>query len=97
MPENRPCSKTLAGELSYDEGNVFLARDATLGYLEQHTGLESEKSILEEMKTVFADLIQQEEELRRLEARMGDPDLISDETAYQQLLTNYDTNSRPSG
>ena len=83
--------KILAGELSYDEGNVFLARDATLGYLEQHTGLESEKSILEEMKTVFADLIQQEEELRRLEARMGDPDLISDETAYQQLLTNYDT------
>ncbi|MGG1593895.1 ABC-F family ATP-binding cassette domain-containing protein [Terribacillus saccharophilus] len=83
--------KILAGELSYDEGNVFLARDATLGYLEQHTGLESEKSILEEMKTVFADLIQQEEELRRLEARMGDPDLILDETAYQQLLTNYDT------
>ncbi|WP_175074721.1 ABC-F family ATP-binding cassette domain-containing protein [Terribacillus sp. AE2B 122] len=83
--------KILAGELSYDEGNVFLAKDATLGYLEQHTGLESEKSILEEMKTVFADLIQQEEELRRLEARMGDPDLISDETAYQQLLTNYDT------
>ncbi|PAD21467.1 ABC-F family ATP-binding cassette domain-containing protein [Terribacillus saccharophilus] len=83
--------KILAGELSYDEGNVFLAKDATLGYLEQHTGLESEKSILEEMKTVFADLIQQEDELRRLEARMGDPDLISDETAYQQLLTNYDT------
>lgn len=83
--------KILAGELSYDEGNVFLAKDATLGYLEQHTGLESEKSILEEMKTVFADLIQQEEELRRLEARMGDPELISDETAYQQLLTNYDT------
>lgn len=83
--------KILAGELSYDEGNVFLAKDATLGYLQQHTGLESEKSILEEMKTVFTDLIQQEEELRRLEARMGDPDLISDETAYQQLLTNYDT------
>lgn len=83
--------KILAGELSYDEGNVFLAKDATIGYLEQHTGLESEKSILEEMKTVFTDLIQQEEELRRLEARMGDPDLISDETAYQQLLTNYDT------
>lgn len=83
--------KILAGELSYDEGNVFLAKDATLGYLEQHTGLESEKSILEEMKTVFTDLIQQEEELRRLEARMGDPELISDETAYQQLLTNYDT------
>lgn len=83
--------KILAGELSYDEGNVFLAKEATLGYLEQHTGLESEKSILEEMKTVFADLIQQEEELRRLEARMGDPDLISDEAAYQQLLTNYDT------
>ncbi|WP_366248774.1 ABC-F family ATP-binding cassette domain-containing protein [Terribacillus aidingensis] len=83
--------KILAGELSYDEGNVFLAKDATLGYLEQHTGLESEKSILEEMKTVFADLIQQEEELRRLEERMGDPELISDDTAYQQLLTNYDT------
>ncbi|MFS0562913.1 ribosomal protection-like ABC-F family protein [Terribacillus sp. 179-K 1B1 HS] len=83
--------KILAGELSYDEGNVFLSKDATLGYLEQHTGLESEKSILEEMKTVFADLIQQEDELRRLEAKMGDPDLISDESAYQQLLTNYDT------
>ncbi|MFP7494638.1 ABC-F family ATP-binding cassette domain-containing protein [Terribacillus saccharophilus] len=83
--------KILAGELKYDEGNVFLAKDATLGYLEQHTGLESDKSILEEMKTVFAELIQQEEELRRLEAKMGDPDLLSDEAAYQQLLTNYDT------
>jgi ATP-binding cassette, subfamily F, member 3 len=83
--------KILAGELTYDEGNVFLAKEATLGYLEQHTGLESDKSILEEMKTVFADLIQQEQELRRLETKMGDPDLIADEAAYQQLLTNYDT------
>ncbi|QXE02246.1 ABC-F family ATP-binding cassette domain-containing protein [Terribacillus sp. DMT04] len=83
--------KILAGELTYDEGNVFLAKEATLGYLEQHTGLESDKSILEEMKTVFADLIQQEQELRRLETKMGDSDLIADEAAYQQLLTNYDT------
>ncbi|WP_077305178.1 ABC-F family ATP-binding cassette domain-containing protein [Terribacillus halophilus] len=83
--------KILAGEMTYDEGNVFLAKEATLGYLEQHTGLESEKSILEEMKTVFADLIHQEQELRRLETKMGNPDLIADEAAYQQLLTNYDT------
>ena len=57
----------------------------------QDTGLESELSIWNEMLTVFKDLIEQEKELRRLEAEMAKPDTFDNEILYQKVLNEYDT------
>ncbi|GGJ76540.1 ABC-F family ATP-binding cassette domain-containing protein [Virgibacillus salexigens] len=81
--------KIMAGELTYDEGELFKPKDLTLGYLSQHTVLESTKTIREEMLEVFVHLRNQEEELRLLEKQMEKAHEHS-EADYQKLLTNYD-------
>ncbi|QST00317.1 ABC-F family ATP-binding cassette domain-containing protein [Pontibacillus sp. ALD_SL1] len=82
--------KIMAGELSYEEGELHKPKEATLGYLEQHTGLESDKSIWDEMIAVFDHLKAMEKQLRQMEEKMADPDLIAKEEQYQKLLKDYD-------
>lgn len=45
--------KIIAGQLSYDSGDIIMPKDVRLGYLEQHAGLESSLTIWEEMMTIF--------------------------------------------
>ncbi|MBU5595347.1 ABC-F family ATP-binding cassette domain-containing protein [Amphibacillus sp. MSJ-3] len=82
--------KIMAGQLPYDEGEIHRVKDMTLGYLDQHTGLETEETIWNEMRSVFHSLIQEEKALREMELEMGNPDLIADTERYQQLLNQYD-------
>ncbi|GGD22822.1 ABC transporter ATP-binding protein [Pontibacillus salipaludis] len=82
--------KIMAGELSHEEGELHKPKEATLGYLEQHTGLESDKSIWDEMIAVFDHLKAMEKQLRQMEEKMADPDLIAKEEQYQKLLKDYD-------
>ncbi|MGG6310616.1 ABC-F family ATP-binding cassette domain-containing protein [Paenibacillus macerans] len=79
----------LAGELSYDGGQIFKAKETTIGYLAQNSGLQSERTIWEEMLAVFAPLIETERELRRMEEQIADPVLAQDEKNHQDLLDRY--------
>ncbi|MFD4930570.1 ABC-F family ATP-binding cassette domain-containing protein [Peribacillus butanolivorans] len=83
--------KIIAGQLSHDGGEIIKPKGVTIGYMAQDTGLESELSIWNEMLTVFKDLIEQEKELRRLEAEMAKPDTFDNEILYQKVLNEYDT------
>ncbi|CAK6470351.1 putative ABC transporter ATP-binding protein YheS [Peribacillus frigoritolerans] len=83
--------KIIAGQLSHDGGEIIKPKGVTIGYMAQDTGLESELTIWDEMLTVFTDLIEQEKELRRLEADMAGPDIFENETVYQKVLNEYDT------
>ncbi|MBO1000552.1 ABC-F family ATP-binding cassette domain-containing protein [Bacillus sp. SD075] len=83
--------KIIAGHLSHDGGEIIKPKGVTIGYMAQDTGLESELTIWDEMLTVFTDLIEQEKELRRLEADMARPDIFENETIYQKVLNEYDT------
>lgn len=82
--------KIIAGTLSHDGGNIFMPKGTTIGYLAQHTGLNSTLSIWDEMLTVFADLRKQEEDLRALEKSMSNPDIYNDSTRYERILKDYD-------
>lgn len=82
--------KIIAGQLSHDGGNIFMPKGTTIGYLAQHTGLNSNLSIWDEMLTVFADLQKQEEDLRALEKSMSDPEIYHDSTRYERILKDYD-------
>ncbi|MGG1662809.1 ABC-F family ATP-binding cassette domain-containing protein [Brevibacillus sp. NRS-1366] len=85
--------KILSGELSYDGGIVRIPKEVTIGYLAQNSGLESERSIWDELLSVFSHLQTEEKELRQLEAKMGDPAVLADEKRYQQILENYSRRS----
>ncbi|WP_066191374.1 MULTISPECIES: ABC-F family ATP-binding cassette domain-containing protein [Gracilibacillus] len=80
----------ISGQLGYDEGEIHKPKEVSLGYLAQHTGLDSNETIWQEMLQIFQHFQQEEQALREMEAKMGDPDLLDDQQAYQQLLTSYD-------
>jgi ATP-binding cassette, subfamily F, member 3 len=82
--------KIIAGHMSYDSGEIIKPKDVTIGYLAQDTGFHSNLTIWEEMMTVFAPLKQMENELRKLELQMGDPDVIADHKRYEKILKDYD-------
>ncbi|MFD1175132.1 ABC-F family ATP-binding cassette domain-containing protein [Paenibacillus puldeungensis] len=79
----------LAGELTPDGGQIFKAKETTIGYLAQNSGLQSDRNLWEEMLAVFAPLLDTERELRRMEEQIADPDLAADEKAHQELLDRY--------
>ncbi|AEH49517.1 ATP-binding cassette domain-containing protein [Parageobacillus thermoglucosidasius] len=83
--------KIIAGEMSYDSGEIIKPKEVSIGYLAQDSGLHSSLSIWEEMMTVFAPLKEMETQLREMELQMGDPDLLADSSRYKKLLKDYDT------
>ncbi|AIQ11599.1 ABC-F family ATP-binding cassette domain-containing protein [Paenibacillus durus] len=85
--------KILAGELSHDGGHIHKSKETTVGYLAQNSGLQSERTIHEEMLSVFASLIEAEAELRQLEQQIADPAAAEDEKRYGELLERYSLRS----
>ncbi|WP_353093033.1 ABC-F family ATP-binding cassette domain-containing protein [Tissierella praeacuta] len=57
----------LSGEITEDSGDIYIQKDIKLGYLKQHTKIESDKTIFNECLNVFLPLIKMEEDLRILE------------------------------
>ncbi|MEN2468081.1 ABC-F family ATP-binding cassette domain-containing protein [Ornithinibacillus sp. JPR2-1] len=81
--------KIMAGEMSYDTGELIKPKDLTIGYLSQHTGLESSNTIWNEMLEVFSDLILQEKKLRSMETKMAQVHELEPADA-EKLLAEYD-------
>ncbi|REJ22602.1 MAG: multidrug ABC transporter ATP-binding protein, partial [Paenibacillaceae bacterium] len=79
----------IAGELSPDDGVVSRRKGMRIGYLAQSSGLQSDRTIDEEMRAVFADLLEMERELREMEVRIADPKEMENKTRYEELLARY--------
>lgn len=82
--------KIIAGELAYDSGEIIKPKEVTIGFLDQHTGLVSDRTIWDEMLTVFEDLRSMEKRLRNLEQEMAKEETYTDEGKYKQILSEYD-------
>lgn len=90
--------KILTGKMQQDDGELFIDKSKTLGYLAQHLSLNFSNTIYEEMLVVFQDLINIEKKLSKLEKLMDEPydknnqeyhnKLINDYTTYSELYTN---------
>lgn len=81
----------ISGEISYDSGEIFKAKETRIGYLRQHTGLHTHHTIHEEMLSVFDELIRAEKELRELESMMSDQAILADTKKYETTMARYDT------
>ena len=62
--------KILVGELSADEGEVTIAKNASIGYLAQYQDVSAERTIYEEVLSAKADVIDMEEQIRGFEEQM---------------------------
>lgn len=82
--------KIIAGQMSYDSGDIIIPKDIQIGYLEQHAGLNSTLTIWNEMMTIFESLLAQEQLLRSLEQQMADPTVYENPTMYAKVMSEYD-------
>ncbi len=83
--------KIIADIEAPDEGRVIRKKDLTIGFLDQHGGLESKRSIWAEMQEVFKPVLEIEQKMRRLEAKMAndgqDKELLIE---YNRLQEAFD-------
>ena len=82
--------KIIAGQMSYDSGDIIIPKDVRIGYLEQHAGIDSALTIWDEMMTIFEPVRKMEAKLRHLEQQMAeryDDDKLLAE--YDQLQHDY--------
>lgn len=61
----------ISGALDSDSGTIMLQKGLSLGYLKQHTKIESSLTIFNECLKVFDDLILMEERIRTLEVEIS--------------------------
>lgn len=84
----------LAGDLSYDSGNFFISSDLNIGYFRQNDMFTSEKTVYEEMLSIFSPLIKMENDMAHLSEKIASlsesQSSAEDETHIQKLLSEYD-------
>ena len=79
--------RIIAGELAPDSGSVFRHKEARIGYLAQEPALDPSRTAWEEVLSASKELVCAEAELRRIEARLADPDLLDDQAATERTLS----------
>lgn len=63
--------RILTRESSADGGDFYIRKDASLGYMAQNQQIESDRTIYEEMLSVFEEILKTEKLLREMENEMG--------------------------
>ena len=66
----------LTGELPLDEGNFFISKDLSVGYLKQRDVLDSDKTVIEEVRDIFKGLDEMELEIERLTLELAEDNNI---------------------
>lgn len=81
--------RVITGEYTPDSGSVYIARDHTLGVLSQHPTLDPERTVYEEVLSVFSGLIADEERLEelRIQTEAGDTEAAD---RYAAALRRFD-------
>ncbi len=81
--------RLIAGEARPDSGSVYRHKAMRIGYLAQEPDLDPNHTVWEEMMGAAEDLMRLEAELRRLEARMAQPEVYGDETTLERVLAAH--------
>lgn len=81
----------LSGQEEADAGNIYKKKELTIGYLDQHTGLDSSLTIWNEMMKIAEPLLNMEKEMRQIENQLSDSTLKKSGPEYEELLKRYDS------
>ena len=77
--------KIITSEISQDKGTVTVPKDIKIGYFSQDLQIDSNKTIYEELLTVFENIISIETEMSELEHKMGN----SENSELDLLMKRY--------
>ena len=81
--------RIIAQEIAPEAGSIYRHKDVRIGYLAQDPVLNPAHTVWQGMMHANADLVRLESELRRLEARMADPQVHGDEAALGRVLAAH--------
>ena len=85
--------KAITGEITPDEGNIFLAGDKTVGILTQDGAFEVDDregdNALAQMIAAFPDMLAAEAELARMEQELSDKAALSNTKEFSYLTAAY--------
>ena len=82
--------KILAGIEEPSLGMVSKKKDLSIGYLDQYASVDSENTIWEEMIELFKGVEALKQESLLIADKLGNPDVLANESLYQQTLARYD-------
>ena len=82
--------KILMGIESRDAGDLFIAKDMTVGYLEQNTNLDIHQSAYDYCEEVFSDIYELEQQMRSLEHQMQEDHSASILDEYSHLQEKFE-------
>lgn len=82
--------KQIMGQEPLSDGTITKQRGIKIGYLEQHVALNSDRTIWEEMLSIFDDSIALREEATQAAERLAQLSDQWDSPAYKQALADYD-------
>ncbi|WP_297425936.1 ribosomal protection-like ABC-F family protein [Clostridium sp.] len=83
--------KILSKEIGQDDGEVFIDKNKSLGYLAQHLALDSSNTIYDEMLLVFEDLQKLEKKISDLELKMNEPYNEENASYHEKIIKDYGT------
>jgi len=86
--------KELPDRTTEKDGIVSFSSKASVGYLEQMSGLDRESTVIEEMKGVFSELDSVMDRMKELENKMNEESDVSNEISeeYSRLAAYYEAN-----
>ncbi|MCD3220894.1 ABC-F type ribosomal protection protein [Mammaliicoccus sciuri] len=82
--------KIIAGVESYDEGNISKGKQITMGYLTQQMTLDSNDTVMNEMKKPFKDVINIEDKMKTLTDWLSIHADEYDQDIYKEKLSQYE-------
>ena len=84
--------KIIAGLETPDDGTITMQKGLRFGYLAQQGEVDPERTVLEELESVFEPVVAMENRLREMEHEMAEA--ASDETLLRRLGSAYDQLTR---
>lgn len=84
--------KIITNELSADEGDVYYAKDCSIGYLKQHMDLDSTRTVYDELIHVFDDVIALEKRLNEIELEISRTHSLELTHTYDELRQVFENN-----
>lgn len=79
----------LTDNLEPDSGEIYTAKGKRLGYLRQNTYIESTKTIMDEMLTIFEDVIDLEKNIQKISHKISSFTENDDQEELHALMEKY--------
>ncbi|HBV68845.1 MAG TPA: thiamine ABC transporter substrate-binding protein, partial [Clostridiales bacterium] len=75
--------------LDPDSGEIYRPKSKKLGYLKQNTSIESNRTIMDEMLTIYSDVIRMEEELHEMSHKISTFTENDSAEELEKLMESY--------